>query len=586
MSLKRHYLRLNKNQRNRCLLYLQKKINPLRIGIFILFSCMVTFLACTPTVKKSAAEQYTSDSLEVFKYIVNGNTIYATRSGLQAFASSLALYDSAWQIAQQTGDTLLMAASLFAKARAYDAWNKEPLKTIEYFDTASKLYRAIPEKYNRYLYLKQLLAHAYEKNNDSSNAVRVLTELFTEIKPLSDSFKAEQQNLTLLATISATVKNYELAKKILDSLAKRSWIKNMPETHMYLDLYYLTRCEIDIYGDKKMKSPYLDSMEQVFDNNKNLSDSAFYAEKLHNLFTTAYNKEKAARYRLYFLEASNKLNDPQGVMIFQKQIDQLQTEALEKQIKTEAEMHRTSKIFLGVLGVSLIVITSLLVFLKKRKDEIAKKGKELTTANAALGEKNLQNELLHKELHHRVKNNLQMILSLVYMQERNTSTDEAKDNLQDIRLRIESIANLHRQLMENEAVTDLKKYVTQMVQSVTSLVGQGGNVITHLEIESIPLQTAISFPLGLILNEWITNSVKYAYPSNSMLELFLSIKKNDTHITISYHDSGKPIEASEAGKPGLGLNIITLLCSQMEAVLDRNKNNYFNYTLTIPYAER
>ena len=553
----------------------------------LLLCCIVTcYLACTPTVKKSDGSSYTQDSFVVFKYIVDGNDIYASKSGLPAFASSLAYYDSAWQIARQTGDTLLMASALYAKGRAYDAWNKEPLKTIEYFSRASKLYQTLPEKYTRYLYVKQLLAHAYEKNYDSLNAVQTITELYNEIKPLPDSFKAAQENLTLLATISSTVKNYTLAKKILDSLAKRTWIKNMPETHMYLDLYYLTRCEIDIYGDRKLQSPYLDSMEWVFNNNKNLSDSAFYAEKLDNLFTRVNNKEKAALYRLYFLEASNKLNDPKGVMIFQKQIDQLQTDALEKQVKTEAEMHRTSKIFLGILGVSLIVISSLLVFLKKRNEEIDKKGKELITVNEALGEKNLQNELLHKELHHRVKNNLQMILSLVYMQERNTNTEEAKDNLQDIRLRIESIANLHRQLMENEAVTDLKKYVTQMVQSVTSLVGQGNNVITHLEIESIPLHTGVSFPLGLILNEWITNSVKYAHSPGSMLELFLSIKKDDANIVISYYDSGKPVLAAAAYKAGLGLNIITLLCSQMEAVLQRGSNNHFDYTLTIPYAER
>jgi two-component sensor histidine kinase len=540
---------------------------------------------CKPDGGKSHRDNYTDDSLRVFKYIVEGNKIYAAKSGLQAFASSLAYYDIAWQEAQQNGDTLLLAATLYAKGRAYDAWNKEPLKTIEYFAKASELYKTLPGKYQRYLLVKHLLAHAYEKNNDSLNTIRVLNELYTEILPLPDSIKKQLTIQPQLAAISTAVKNYILAEKILMQLTKREWILNSPENYLYnyLDHYYLTMSQIAVLGYQKNNTPYLDSLEMVFRNNKNLSDSAYYSEKLQQLYTSINNKEKAAKYRLHFLEASYKINDPQGVMAFQKQIDQLQTDALERQVKTEAEMHRTSKIFLGILGVSLILISSLLFFLKKRNVEINKKRAELFVANEELGKKSLQNELLNKELHHRVKNNLQMILSLVYMQERNTSTEEAKDNLQDIRLRIESIANLHRQLMENEAVTDLKKYVSQMVQSVTSLVGQGANVITHLEIESIPLQTGVSFPLGLILNEWITNSVKYAYPTNAMLELYLSIKKNDTHITISYYDSGKPIVASKASKPGLGLNIITLLCSQMEAVLHRDKSNFFDYTLTIPY---
>jgi two-component sensor histidine kinase len=202
--------------------------------------------------------------------------------------------------------------------------------------------------------------------------------------------------------------------------------------------------------------------------------------------------------------------------------------------------------------------------------------------NQELLQKNLQNELLNKELHHRVKNNLQMILSLVYMQEKKTKADETRENMQDIRLRIENIAAMHQQLLEhNSNVVDLRKYVMKLVNSVASLVGNGYQVVTHLDIDEIKIAAKQSFPLGLLLNELVTNSIKYATPVDNMLAIYVTIKQVNNMASMEYRDSGQPVQQAQI-KAGLGMNIIHLLVAQLNGDLWRDENNYFAYALNFP----
>lgn len=172
-----------------------------------------------------------------------------------------------------------------------------------------------------------------------------------------------------------------------------------------------------------------------------------------------------------------------------------------------------------------------------------------------------------------------MILSLVYMQEKKTQADETKSNLQDIRMRIENIAAMHQQLLEqNNNVVDLKQYVMKLVNSVVSLVGNGNQVFTHLDIDEINISSKQSFPLGLLLNELVTNTVKYAIPVDNILAVYVTIKSDNNTVYIQYHDSGGPVKKEQI-KAGLGMNIINLLIAQLNGELHRDENNYFAYEL-------
>lgn len=552
--------------------------------IFLILIVFQFLSGCHSSYPIEKQKQFSIDSAKVLQYIREGNKIYATHSGIDAFAKSMRYYDSAWQIAQKTEDSFLLGVSLFAKGRAYDAWNNEPEMTIKCFEQSAQLYKNLPNRYDYYLYINELKAHAYEKKGDSANAIHSLQFIYDELVNKSDSLKQIMNFIPQMATVSTDVKNYLFAEKVLNDLYQRAWIKNEPESYNYLDYYYLAMSRIEVYQYKKTNSPYLDSFENVYLQCKNLSDSTYYLSQLQELYAAVGNSKKKYFYTQEYEKAFAKYNNPVSIASFQKSLNEIEKASMLKQMSIEKKRLYTQTAFLWILGSLLIIITSLGIFLYRRNKEIALKQDQLFSVNKELSHKNLQNELLNKELHHRVKNNLQMILSLIYMQERSIKTDEAKQNLQEIRLRIESIATLHRQLIDQESDwVDLKKYVSQMLHSVISLVGEGNNVITHLEIENFPIPTNVSFPLGLILNELFTNSIKYASRHNGILELFLQIEKRNDDVYISYHDSGAAVEQLDVNS-GLGLKIIQLLCSQINATIKQSSDNYFDYTFTIPYG--
>lgn len=552
----------------------------MRHRILIVIS-LVYLIGCRQHGSNSSPSSQ-NDSTTIDRLIKKGDRIYSQKSSYAGFLQSMELYDSAWQIANSSHDTSLIATTVFAKGRAYDAINNNPQKTIDYYKEAAKLYAILPGNYITSLYIKHLVAHSYDKVNDSINCVKILQELYNEIQRRPDSIKKQMHFTAEMALISTQVRNYDLADSTLTGLTKREWIKNEITEYDYLNHYYITKARLDVFKNKIFNSPYLDSVESVFTHSKNLSDSMYYSSQLWDLYKHTNNEKKENYYLGINNIIFNRFNPPQAVRQAIDKLSKLETASIEMQRNMEQQQADQRKKYIYVLMALLAVISALSLFLINRNKEIKQKRNEAIAMNNELLQKNLQNELLNKEIHHRVKNNLHMILSLVYMQEKKSRTDETKASLQDIRLRIENIAAMHQQLIEqNSDVVDLKKYVMQLVNSVASLVSNGQSVFTHLDIDEITISSKQSFPMGLLLNEWVTNSIKYANPSNEVMAVYISVKKENDKILIQYNDSGKAVN-KENIQPGLGMNIINLLITQIDGELQRDETNYFKYKLTIP----
>lgn len=552
--------------------YLKNRLPVLLMVNLLLFSCN--------SKSKRNPEQYRKDSALVAHYINKGDSIYKLKNSYNNFAKSLELYDSAWQVASRTNDTGLLAASVFAKGRAYDAINNNPQKTIDFYSEAARLYATMPEQQKKALYIKHLVAHSFDKVQDSANCIRILTELFTEIRTKPDSVKRELSFTVEMALISTVVGNYELANSILQFLTRREWIKNDSTEYDYLNHYYLVKARTDVRYKHNFNSAYIDSLEHIFAKSRNLNDSVYYSNELWELNRVTGNRAKEAYYLNLNNEVYNKFNSPENVREVRDKLAKMEIATVEAKRLAELEKAKIRKRFIYVLSGLLVVISLLAIFLVRRNREIRHKKNEVVNINRELYQKNLQNELLNKEINHRVKNNLHMIMSLVYMQENNSNSEEVKENMQNIRLRIESIAKLHQQLMEQTEVVDLKKYIQYLVSNAANLMADSRKVITCLNIESIPVPQKISFPLGLIINEWVTNSIKYAVPDDGALEISVSIV-NDNGIKVSYRDNGrKPAESNS--KKSLGLEIVQILIEQMEGDLETAPDNRFAYQLNIP----
>ncbi len=199
-------------------------------------------------------------------------------------------------------------------------------------------------------------------------------------------------------------------------------------------------------------------------------------------------------------------------------------------------------------------------------------GVELLHANQLLAQKNRENITLLKEVHHRVKNNLQIVISLLRMQSADINSEETKLHFNEAINRIMTISMIHRKLYQTGELSRLEfnKYINSLIDDIKSLHTNNSNIKIELtsNLEELDLKTVV--PLGLIINELITNSVKHAFTEDEHGIITIAFTKNmDNIVVLDYADSGTWKEPS---KNGFGLELLSLLTEQLDGTFRRNES--------------
>lgn len=544
---------------------------------FLLFAVAFLLFTCHKTTVPKAS---LGDEELFRKYLELGDSIYATKTGYEAFGKSMIYFDSAMMIAQRTKDTLMLAEGIFAKGRVYDAWNREPQKTVVFFKEAAQLYRKLNQNVVREYYIWHLVAHAYDKMKDSSNCVKTLNEIYDSLKIKPKALREKMEFIPQMAHISVVVKNYDLAERILNDLYLREWIKNNPETYNYEDFYFITKSSIDINKYHKSNSTYIDSLAFALHNIKNPMDSLWYLNELVELNGKIKHFDKAYAYFKTHQGLNDKINSTNGIESMQNKLLNMELQAERKKLEAEQEAQKSRNMIWTILFSALFVISILLFRIWKGSIRDQQKSVRLKELNTLLESKVQEIQLVNKEIQHRIKNNLHLIFSLLNMQERKSDNPDTIENLQKARLRIESIAGLHDQLSKNDHNdVDFNIYINNLIQTIIECVESEQKVITNLDVQLITVPHNYYFSIGLILNEWMTNSIKYAQ-TNSSLVLNIKIRQSNNEIVLEYFDNGI-VANNEQKTIGLGKEIIQLLTKQMRGKIENKNNNPYHYILKI-----
>ncbi|MBN2102615.1 PAS domain S-box protein [bacterium] len=179
--------------------------------------------------------------------------------------------------------------------------------------------------------------------------------------------------------------------------------------------------------------------------------------------------------------------------------------------------------------------------------------------------------LLLKEVHHRVKNNLQIICSLLNLQSYKVQDPEAKIAFQYSKSRIYSMALVHEQLYKSDDFSNIqiKPYIEQLVQEVGRAYRISSSIRISHDIEEITLGIDKAIPCGLILNELITNAVKHAFPEKTRGKINIIFKKKqDTfEITIGDNGIGLPDTFDFSNIRSMGLHMVKVLVRQLNGEL-------------------
>jgi two-component system, sensor histidine kinase PdtaS len=202
-----------------------------------------------------------------------------------------------------------------------------------------------------------------------------------------------------------------------------------------------------------------------------------------------------------------------------------------------------------------------------------------------------EKEWLVREIHHRVKNNLQMVISLLNAQSEFLDHPSAMDAIRESRERMQAIAILHQKLyrMDTSTRINMRTYINELMDNIRGGVTDTKRMEFHVDVDpDIDLDISQSVPLGLILNEGITNAIKYAYGDNEKGSIRISLRhagNRQLQLKIADHGKGLPAGLDTEHPHSLGLQLIRLFAEQLEGDLYFINNNGLEINLCFRTAE-
>jgi two-component sensor histidine kinase len=383
-----------------------------------------------------------------------------------------------------------------------------------------------------------------------------------------DLIQDKAQNITYvllrLSNISISKKEYQKAISQLEKVVEISLKSQMKE--MQYQAYEKLAEVYNHIGDHKKAFQFQKSYAQ-------LKDSVINEERVKN-----FNQLQA----LYQDEQKTS------------EISRLKTESELQKANIEVEKAKASEkskqnllLIVGLVALTIIILTLFKLFKNKEKSNNI-----LSRQNIEIEKQNQQKEILLKEIHHRVKNNLQVISSLLSLQSNDIVDTNALDAVKEGQNRVKSIALIHQKLYQNEDLSsvDFDVYAEELVSYLrAALQSTNSNIEINVEAHNVSLDIDTAVPLGLILNELVTNSLKYAFPNEEEgyvnISLEYSNKENMLQLKVEDNGIGLPANFDISKSTSLGLKLVRMLCQQLDGKLHYSNGSGSKFDIEISNTE-
>ena len=289
-------------------------------------------------------------------------------------------------------------------------------------------------------------------------------------------------------------------------------------------------------------------------------------EKYNVIKDSAFNKETLKK-----LVAAQMQYEAEKKEAIQK------AEQEKKDIQSREELRRRNNMLYGAFGiVAIVLLFSIVVYRQRNKIANEKKRSDQLLADK---------ELLLREIHHRVKNNLEVVSSLLALQSAQIDDPNTKEAMQDGQNRVHSIGIVHQKLYQGENLgsIEMKDYFVNLSDSILDSFGAEGRVNVEFAMETLNVDIDTAVPLGLIVNELLTNTLKYAFPNSQKGSVRIKLEKQTggiLHLEVSDNGIGK---SGVTHGTGFGGQLISLLTRQLNGSMKEEIKNgthiFFDFKL-------
>ncbi|MFV1450237.1 histidine kinase dimerization/phosphoacceptor domain -containing protein [Maribacter sp. HS] len=259
-----------------------------------------------------------------------------------------------------------------------------------------------------------------------------------------------------------------------------------------------------------------------------------------------------------------------------------QLEASRKDIKARDD--KISLVFVSLIFTLIGFAGLVYAYLKSIKNQRLIAEQKFIIENSLV-----EKDSLLKEIHHRVKNNLQMVSSLLSLQTKNTRSKAAIAALEEGKSRVKAMALIHQKLYQNDdlSVIEMQGYIESLINSIQSVYKKGGhNINITIDAEGVELDIDRAIPFGLILNELVSNSFKYAFPhDDSNGKIYIHLRKiagQEGFFEYTDNGIGLPEDTDERANSSMGIRLMNRLANQLQTSLNTDKTNegvrfWFNF---------
>ena len=499
------------------------------------------------------------------------------------------------KIAVNTNDTSVQLSSVYSSVGMVYYYLRQNEDAIRYWEKALDV--AKKNKDNSYVRtIANNMSTMLIRQHKFQEAIDMIKE-YRALYPIDDKEFEKREDYIMFSTytILKQFKNAEVFYKKLVNYYGEYAEKNNQRLSMlrsFIFYHYQTKNFAAFYP----KARLFDSLSGKSGNNMLRSENYFVwfkADSVQGKYLDAIN-----HYQLYKRFSDSVFNGEKSRQINSLQIE-FDTEKKDKNIQLLTQKGKLQEtriandtimryVFIGSLLV-LLLFAALLYNRSRLKTNANKnleiKRQQIDEQNEQLKKLLAEKEWLVKEIHHRVKNNLQIVISLLNTQSAYLDNEDALMAIQNSQHRMHAMSLIHQKLYQSENLStiDMSWYIYELIGYIRECYSSDNKIRFNLDIDKVFLDVAQAVPMGLIINEAVINTTKYAFPDGRRGEVSVSFKNmgNDQcELIISDDGVGLPADFDINETDSLGMNLMRGLTDQLDGSFSLENKNGLRIRIT------